>query len=196
MPTSLLSKFGVPLGGGRGRGGLIQPKFTNRFRVRVSHFGPISGGLDLTQQVQSVKKPSVKWTPVVIDSYNSRAYYAGKHEFDPIELIVKDDITNSVTRLITHQMQKQLNFFEQTAYESGINYKFLMYIETMDGGNDIVLDAWVLEGCMLNTVTFAPLDYKDANMQLITMTIQCDSAVMTGGLQTFVPDFIPGITVS
>lgn len=30
-----LTKFGVPLGGGQGRGGLLQLKYKYRFRVRM-----------------------------------------------------------------------------------------------------------------------------------------------------------------
>lgn len=183
------------MGGGTGRGGLLQPKFGYRFRVRVSHFGPIAGGLELSQQVESIAKPSIKYSDIEVNSYNSRAYFAGKHEWEPIELVIKDDITNSATTLITHQIQKQLNHYEQTSFAAGINYKFLMYIETMDGGNDVVLDGWVLEGCMLTNVKFASLSYKENEYQKITMTVRYDNATMTNGLMTDTPEFIPGVTV-
>ncbi len=163
--------------------------------MRVSHFGPIAGGLELTQQVQSVTKPTVKWAEIETHSYNSRAYFSGKHEWEAITLVVKDDVTNSVTTLITHQIQKQLNFFEQTAFEAGVNYKFLTYIETLDGGNDVVLDAWVLEGCMLTNVKFAEMDYASTEFQKISMTIRFDNATMTNGLETDTPESIPGVTV-
>lgn len=191
-----LSKFGVPLGSfGQGRGGILQPKFTNRYRVRVSHFGPIAGGLELTQQVQSIAKPSVKHDEVEVHSYNSRAYFLGKHSWEPVELVVRDDITNSVTQLITHQIQKQLNHFEQTAFAAGVNYKFIMYVETLDGGNDVMLDGWMLEGCMLTNVKFAPLDYTKADSQVISMTVRYDNAIMGGGLMTHFPQRMFGSNV-
>jgi hypothetical protein len=151
--------------------------------------------LELTQQVESIAKPTVRYNEIEVHSYNSRAYFAGKHEWEAVEMVLKDDVTNSVTSLVTHQIQKQLNHFEQTSFESGINYKFLTYIETMDGGNDNVLDAWILEGCMLTNVKFAQLDYSTNEYQKITLTIRFDNATMTGGLETATPELIPGVTV-
>ena len=34
-----LSKFGVPIDGSTGRGGILQPKLKYRFRVRFTNFG-------------------------------------------------------------------------------------------------------------------------------------------------------------
>lgn len=187
-----LSKFGVPLGGGAGRGGILQVKYKYRFRVRVVNFGPIAGGIELTQQVQSVGKPSIQHSTQEVHAYNSVAYYAGKHEWQTIQLVCKDDITNSVSRLVGHQLQKQLNHFEQTGFTSGINYKFVMMIETMDGGNDGVLETWTLEGCFLQDVDYSELAYDDSGFQTITMTVRYDSATLGDGLMTNLPEMIPG----
>ena len=187
-----LSKFGVPLGGGGGRGGILQPKAKYRFRVRVINFGPIAGGIELTQQVQSVTKPTIGHESVPVHSYNSVGYYAGKHEWEPISLVIKDDITNSATRLVGHQVQKQLNHFEQTGFTSGINYKFVMLIESMDGGNDGVLETWTLEGCFLENVEYSDLAYDDSAFQTITMSIRYDNATLADGLMTALPEQIAG----
>lgn len=187
-----LTKFGVPLGGGGGRGGMLQLKYKYRFRVRVINFGPIAGGLDLTQQVQSIAKPKVGHEEVQVDSYNSRAWYAGKHTWEPVTLVVKDDVTNSVSRMVGHQIQKQLNHFEQTGFMSGINYKFTMLIETMDGGNDIVLETWTLEGCWLQNTDYMDLDYGDSQFQTITMNVRFDNATLADGLMTRLPEAIAG----
>jgi len=187
-----LSKFGVPLGGGAGRGGILQPKAKYRFRVRVINFGPIAGGIELTQQVVSVGKPTVGHESVPVHSYNSVAYYAGKHEWETVTLVVRDDITNTVLRLCAHQIQKQLNHLEQTGFTSGVNYKFTMLIETMDGGNDGVLDTWTLEGCMIENYESTELDYSDSEFQTISMTIRYDNATLGDGLMTALPEFIAG----
>lgn len=192
MAVETLSKFGVPLGGGDGRGGLAQLKYKYRFRVRVINFGPIAGGLDLTQQVQSVSKPKLSHEAVEVHSYNSKAYYAGKHTWEEVNLVVKDDATNSASRLVGHQMQKQLNHHEQTAFAAGINYKFVMLIETMDGGNDNVLETWTLEGCFLSNVDYMDLDYGDSQFQTISMTVRYDNATLADGLMTTAPQMIPG----
>ena len=47
-----LSKFGVPIDGSTGRGGILQPKLKYRFRVRFTNFGNLGASpLQLTQQV-------------------------------------------------------------------------------------------------------------------------------------------------
>lgn len=187
-----LSKFGVPLGGGSGRGGLLQLKYKYRFRVRVVNFGPIAGGLDFTQQVQSASKPKIAHEPVEVHSYNSTAYYAGKHKWESVQVVLKDDMTNNVSKLVGHQLQKQLNHFEQTAFASGINYKFVMIIETMDGGNDTVVETWTLEGCFLENVEYAELDYQESGFQTISLTVRFDNATLANGLMTALPESIPG----
>jgi len=187
-----LSKFGVPLGGGQGRGGLLALKIKHRFRVRVVNFGPIAGGLDFTQQVQRASKPKISYDAQDVHSYNSTAYYAGKHKWESIEIELKDDLSNNISKLVGHQMQKQLNHLEQTAFAAGINYKFVTIIETMDGGNDTVVESWTLEGCFLENITFSELDYSESGFQTIQLSIRYDNATMGDGLMTALPEQIPG----
>lgn len=187
-----LSKFGVPLGGGQGRGGQLALKIKHRFRVRVINFGPIAGGLEFAQQVQSVKKPTISYEPVDVHAYNSTSYYAGKHKWESINITLKDDLTNNVAKLVGHQIQKQLNHYEQTAFAAGVNYKFVTIIETMDGGNDTVVETWTLEGCFLENVEYGELEYSESGYQTIALTIRYDNATLADGLMTALPELIPG----
>lgn len=179
-----LNKFGVPIGAGgtEGRGGILQPKLKYRFRVRTVNFGPQTTQVELTKQVMNVTKPQLTYDEVQIDSYNSRAWVAGKHVWNPISLVVRDDITNAVSKLVGHQMQKQVNHFQQTAPASGQNYKFKMFLEVLDGGNDVVQEGWEIEGCWLQDVNYDTLDYTASEVQLITMSVRFDNATQTGGL--------------
>lgn len=183
-----LQNFGVPMGGGTGRGGLLQPKTKQKFRVRVFRFGPVNGGLELSQQVQTVSRPTGQQPAVQIHSYNSIGYYAGKFEWSAIDLTVRDDITNSVSRLVGHQLQKQMNFFQQTTAAAGSNYKFEMTIEIMDGGNDEVLEKWNLEGCWLENVNYDGLDYSTGDIVTIQMSVRYDNATQEGGLMPINPE--------
>lgn len=178
-----LSKFGVPIfstGAGPGKIGMLQPKPAYRFRVRVLNFGDEQQLEDLSRQVATASRPTLDQAPVTVDSYNSKAYYAGKHEWQPIEVVVRDDITNRVTRLVGQQVQKQLNHFEQTGFAAGINYKFNMYMEMLDGGNVKVLEEWFLEGCFLSNVNWGSLDYASSEPTMITMSIRYDNAQYAG----------------
>jgi hypothetical protein len=188
MTTTTLQNFGVPLGGGAGRGGILQPKPKHRFRVRVVGFGPVAGGLELTQQVMTVTRPTVNSAPVEVHSYNSISYYAGKAVWNSITLAVRDDVTNSVSRLVGHQEQKQLNHFQQTQPLAGSNYKFQLLIETLDGGNDGVLESWFLEGCFLESIEWDGFDYSTSEPMTINMTVRYDNATQDGGLMPMLPD--------
>ena len=177
-----LTKFGVPGGQpGNQRGGILQPKLKYRFRVNTTSFGGFTDQTDLTRQVMNVTKPKLSFEEVQIDSYNSRAWVAGKHLWEMITLVVRDDITNIVSKLVGLQMQKQLNHFEQTAPTAGINYKFETNIQILDGGNDFVQEEWALEGCWLQNVDYDSLDYAaGADVQIITMQIRFDNATQIG----------------
>lgn len=192
---TVAQKMGVPLGGGQGRGGMLQPKQTWRFRVRVINFGPIAGGLDITQQVESVTFPQIEFDRVEVNAFNSKGYFAGRHTFSPITLVVKDDVTNVVNKLVNHQQQKQLNITEQTGYLSGVNYKFTTLLETLDGGNDVVLDTWTLEGCFLASVERMERAYRESSYTTITMSISYDNATQDSTMMTTNPDFTPGVNI-
>jgi hypothetical protein len=188
-----LSKFGVPINGARN--GLFMPKIKHRFRVRVINFGPIAGGLELTQQVMSVDRPNVNFSSQQVHSYNSIMHYAGKAEWQTINLTVRDDITNSVSKLVGHQVQKQMNFFEQTSVAAGINYKFTSLIELMDGGNEEVFEQWTLEGCFLETINYNNLEYSSNDAVDIQMTVRFDNATLADGLFELNPQFRAGVTI-
>ena len=67
-------KFGVPLAGNQGNG-ILMPKLQYRFRVTMlAGFGGEPQSRVLTQNVQSVTRPSVSFPEVVVDSYNSKSY--------------------------------------------------------------------------------------------------------------------------
>jgi hypothetical protein len=190
-----LQNFGVPLGGGLGRGGILMPKSKQKFRTRVFNFGPIAGGIELTQQVMSTSRPTRQMSPVAVHSYNSIAYYASKAEWNSIEVTVRDDVTNAVNRLVGHQLQKQMNAYEQTTALAGSNYKFQMYIETLDGGDTGVLEQWFLEGCFLESVNYDSFDYSSSEPMTIQMTVRYDNATQSGGLMPVTPDLLTGTLV-
>jgi hypothetical protein len=179
---STLQYFGVPTGNGQGRGGILQPKTKHKFRVIVTNFGIPAGSIALTQQVETCGRPNVSYDPVVVDSYMSKAYFAGKTTWETIELVVRDDVSNSVSTLVGAQLVKQNNFFLQTSPLAGSNYKFQMEIDTLDGSDDGVLETWQLEGCLIASANYESFDYKTAETMTISMTIRFDNATQSNGL--------------
>lgn len=179
---STLLKFGVPMGpdGQEGRKGVLQPKMKYKFRVRTINFGPVGDQSYFTQQVMTVDKPKGQQEAATLDVYNSKVYVAGKHEWQPITVKLRDDATNSIAKLVYYQKQKQFNHYEQTSPAAGVNYKFDMYIEVMDGGNVNVLEQWFVEGCWITEDSSETLDYaENAGVQSIDLTIRYDNATST-----------------
>jgi hypothetical protein len=187
LPT--LNKFGVPvLPNGFGSGaGLLMPKLKHRFQITFTNFGynPLNSQV-LTQQVVSCGRPTLNFNNTPIHSYNNIMYIAQKPEWGEIELVLRDDISNKVTSLVSAQVQKQMNHYTQSAAPAGINYKFEMYVNTLDGtsntGTGALLEQWYLEGCFIQQVAYDSLEYSSSDAVQITLTIKFDNA--TQGSET------------
>jgi len=170
------SKFGVPVTGATGSG-ILMPKLKYRFRVTM--LGGFAGEPEaraLTQNVQTVTRPNVTYEEVVLDSYNSKSYVQGKHAWETITLTLRDDITNSVSKLVGAQVQRQLNHFQQTTPAAGNDYKFDMHIEVLDGVNAGASEVWFLEGCFLTAVNYGDNDYTASDFATIELTVRYDNA--------------------
>ena len=137
--------------------GMLMPKLQYLFRVMLENFGVSTPTTELTTQVMDVTRPSVTFEEVEIPVYNSRAYLAGRHTFEPITLNLREDVNNSVQKLVGEQLQKQFDFFEMSTAASGIDYKFTTRIEVLDGGNGAntpnILETFQLYGCSSKTQT-------------------------------------------
>lgn len=174
--TETRSKFGVPVTGNTGSG-ILMPKLKYRFRVSfLGGFGGEAESRVLTQNVQNVSRPKITYEEVTIDSYNSRMYLQGKHSWEQISVVVRDDITNSVTKLVGSQIQRQVNHFQQSTPAAGSDYKFDMQIEILDGVNAGASEVWYLEGCFLTNVDYSDSDYSTNEPVTVTMQVRYDNA--------------------
>ena len=178
MAEYTLDKFGVPIDGGR-QGPLKQPKQKHRFRVRFLNFGSIGNqATPITLNLESTTLPTITHEEVAVHSYNSIGYYAGKASFGTVEMVVRDDVTNTAARAIAAQEQRQFDHYNQTGYRSATDYKFTTLIEIMDGGNTAVLEQWTLEGCFFTSVAYGDQNYtSNGESKTISMTLRFDNAV-------------------
>jgi hypothetical protein len=163
--------------------GLLMPKLKYRFRVLFENFGVSSPTTELTKQVMDFARPSVSFTNIDLPIYNSTIKLAGKHAWEATTCQVRDDAGGNVTKLVGEQLQKQLDFLEQSSASSGIDYKFLTRFEILDGGNGqnapVVLETWELYGCYLQTVNYNNMDYAASEVVTVSMTIMFDNAIQT-----------------
>lgn len=178
LPT--VNRFGVPMPNGPGIG-ILMPKLKHRFRLRTYGFGVIGDTQNtFTQQVVTAGRPNIQFNNTPLHSYNNITYIAQKPEWQTIEITLRDDITNLITSMVSAQVQKQMNHYTQSAAAAGVNYKFSMNIDTLDGTvngtNDSVLESWFLEGCYLEQVAYDSLDYGSSEAVMITLTVRYDNA--------------------
>jgi len=135
--------------------------------------------------VVDIKRPSVNFNPITIDVYNSKVYIQGKPEWQETTVNFRDDSSGTVNTLIGEQIQKQFDFMEQASAPSGIDYKFSMVFDVLDGGNGAsvptILESWDLEGCFLASVDYGDMSYGSSDPVQIACTIRFDNAVQTVG---------------
>lgn len=172
--------FGIP---GVGNG-ILQPKLKNRWRVIFAGLGN-TNGLDISMQAVSAKRPQIAFSEVNLFRYNSRAWIAGKHEWQPTEIVVEDDVTSRATQQIQQQITLQQLLVGAgpgpflAAAPEGSLYKFASIIDMLDG-NQTVLESWTLEGCWFVDIAYGDLTYRDATDAVsITLKVRFDHAYQT-----------------
>jgi len=185
MAIATLSKMTVPLATGDSPSSqaLLMPKLQYRFRVSFQNFGNSTPTTELTKQVVDVTKPNLTFDQITLDVYNSRVYLAGKHNWEPITINLREDVNNEVQLLVGEQLQKQFDFYEQSSAASGLDYKFTTKIEILDGGNGAntpgILETFELYGCYLESANYNSLNYAESAPVTITLSVRYDNAIQT-----------------
>jgi len=185
MAVSSLSRMTVPLASDQSSPvqGLLMPKLKYRFRVIFENFGVSTPRTELTKQVMDFTRPTVSFEAIDVPIYNSTIKLAGKYSWGDLTCQARDDAGGQVSRLVGEQLQKQLDFMEQSSAAAGIDYKFLTRFEVLDGGNGanepIALETWEIYGCYLSEVNYGSMDYGTSEVVTISMTIRFDNAVQT-----------------
>jgi hypothetical protein len=185
MAVSSLSRMTVPLASDQSSQvqGLLMPKLKYRFRVVFENFGVSTPRTEMTKQVMDFTRPTISFEAIDLPIYNSTIKLAGKYSWGDLTCQVRDDAGGNVSKLVGEQLQKQLDFMEQSSASSGIDYKFLTRFEVLDGGNGanepIALETWEIYGCYLSEVNYNNMDYAASEAVTISMTIRFDNAIQT-----------------
>lgn len=175
----MFGKYGVPIDTVIGRGTAIQPKLNFKFRVRLISFGGLEQsaprGLDVTQQVVSVQKPTISFPKVDVYTYGGSYKSFNQPVFNAIRLTLRDDIENGVLFAINSQLQKQYDFRLGKYSKTSATAKFSLLIETLDGENEIrAIDAWRLDGCFISDIDYGENNYASSEASIVSMSIEFD----------------------
>lgn len=185
MAIASLNKFTVPLATNQSASsqGLLMPKLKYRFRAIFENFGVSTNRVELTKQVDSISRPNLNMNPFTIDVYNSKVNLVGKPTWEAVNVTLRDDAGGNVSKLVGEQVQKQFDFVEQSSAASGIDYKFVLKFEMLDGGNGAnqpnILETWELYGALIQTVNYGDMAYSTNEPATIALTIMYDNAIQS-----------------
>jgi hypothetical protein len=202
MATASQSLFNMTVASDNAGGnqGLLMPKLQYRFRVNFLNLG-IGQTIELTKQVVDISRPQVSFGEITLPVYNSTMYLAGRHEWQPLTVNIRDDAGGQVSKLVGQQLQKQLDFVEQASAATGQDYKFQTNIEILDGGNGTavpaVLETWECYGCFIQQANYNTLNYGTNDVVTISLTLRYDNAVqspLSSGVGTSVGRALSGST--
>ena len=176
-----LSQMGIPGAGF----GILHPKQKHRWQVTfvgLARLVPSASSRELTRQATTITRPNLSFEEVPIHRYNSVAYIAGKHTWDPVSLTLEDDITGLASAAVQGQLETQQRLIGGdlpgnwlNAGATGSDYKFGTILQQLDG-NEGVVEEWRLEGCFIVSADYGDLDYSASDAATITLSIRYDHA--------------------
>ena len=160
--------------------GILHPKQKNRWRVTFANLGGGADSQPLSMQAITVTRPVLSFEEVQLDRYVSRAWVAGKYTFEPMTITFEDDVTGSASQVLQQQLQQQQYLIGAegpwlAASGEGSLYKFITYLDLMDG-NEQVIEKWTVEGCWIQNIDYTDLDYSASDAVQITTTLRYDHA--------------------
>ncbi len=173
---STINDFGIPGVGS----GILHPKHKNRWRVTFANMGGGADSQPVSMQAVTVTRPKITFDEIELHRYNSRAWVAGKHNWEPMNLTLEDDVTGTASSVIQAQLQKQQWLIGAegqwlAAAGEGSLYKFVTYLDMLDG-NDQVIEKWTVEGCFIQNADYGDLDYSANDKVTITLAVRFDHA--------------------
>jgi hypothetical protein len=172
--------------------GFLQPKQQNKWRVQFFGFGDLPTSQNLSMQCKKVDRPDLTFDKHTLNRYNSYANFLGKHKFGDLQITFDDDIGSSASRVVQAQLQRQQHLIGAegpylAAGQEGSVYKFATVLDLLNG-NDVVLETWTYEGCVITQHKIGGLDYSNSDGLTIDLTIAVDHA-----FQTFADNIKPGV---
>lgn len=161
--------------------GFAQPKQKNKWRVQFLDFGSHllpSNTTPVTMQAKKVARPNLSFEKHEMHRYNSYSRVLGKHKFGELQITFDDDLGSGASKVIQAQLQKQQFILGAegpylAAAQEGSIYKFVTIVDMMNG-NDLVVETWTYEGCMITDYRPDELDYSTSDIVTMQLTIELD----------------------
>ena len=173
-----INDFGIP--GLSTGGGILAPKQKSWWRITFANLAGGSNTDNVSAQAVTVNRPQLSFDEIELNRYNSKAWVASRHTWEPVTLTIEDDVKGEASKIIQEQLQKQKFLIGAegpflAAAGEGSLYKFVTYLEMLDG-NEQVIERWTLEGTWIQNANYGDLDYGASEAVTIELTIRFDHA--------------------
>jgi hypothetical protein len=121
---------------------------------------------------KSATRPSINNTEIEINHINKKRYILGKTTYDPLQIILYDYITPSISQLL---MAWQVTVHEAKSGRSGYDafYNRTATLEILGPAGDVV-QVWKYFNCKPTTINFGELNWDNDTVMEIPVTIRYD----------------------
>ncbi len=178
---STITDLGIP----NINSGILQPKLKNRYRVTFANMGRGVDSTPVSAQAIQVSRPKLTFEENELRRYNSVDWVPGFHTFEPLKLVIEDDILGTASTVIQAQAQSQQWIVGaqgqwMAAAGEGSLIKFATYLELLDGNTETV-ESWTYEGCWLKEIDWGEMDYHESKPLTIALTVRFTNAYQVIG---------------
>lgn len=148
-----------------------EPKRENRFILRF----PASMGIN-EWFVETAARPKISIGSTEIQFLNTSTFVSGRFKWDPISVKFRDPIGPSASQALMEWVRLHAESVTgRMGYAAG--YKQNLTLEMLDP-TGVVIEKWLLEGCILTSVDFGSLAYSSDNIAGISVSIQPDRCIL------------------
>ena len=148
----------------------FEPKKKNRFVFRF----PSPVGIQ-EWFVASGSRPPYTMEETQIDFLNTSTFVGGRFNWETIDVTFRDPIGPSATQAIMEWIRLHSESVTgRQGYAAG--YKKDVELELLDP-TGVVIEKWILQGCMITSAGFGELDYSSSEVADISVTLRFDRAI-------------------
>jgi hypothetical protein len=155
--------------------GGYEPQRMNNFMIEFHLDGIDDTPIQLS--LESAVLPTVSVEEVPLNYLNITRYVAGKAQFDPIPIAMKDMVDQRTANAIDQWFNRVYNpETDQVGFASDYKKEADIILFGPDGSTE---RSWKLVGCWPYTVSFGQLDMNASDKVVIEMSIRYDKAFAT-----------------
>jgi hypothetical protein len=147
----------------------MQNKTQNKFHVEWE-------GLDAFT-VKSFQRPTINSGEVVIDYLNTKRYFKGKTEFQPVTLVLNDYIDPSSAQKMMEWLRLCYEFISGREGYKDLYVARGLKLKVLDPPG-AVIEEWDFINAFPTSVDFGPLDYASAETLNITVSLRYDGVIL------------------